>query len=128
MSWYLTIRADPEYSRFEASTRLLEFFCALPELRQTAPVAFESVPGVPWVVVFLAAYDSHGSYTTDGSLIPQVNVVELICSSSGDPAWFETLAGRIAALLSWAAFEDHEDRHVWPHDRPSPGVAAAQDV
>lgn len=114
MSWYLTIRSDAEYSRSVETAALVELLATLPELRQTGPVAFASAPGAPWVAVTLAACRPDGGYASDGSFLPRVNVVELVCSSSGDPAWYESLAGRIAAFLGWSAFEDAENRQVWP--------------
>jgi hypothetical protein len=126
VSWYLTIRGAPDYSRFAATAPLVEFLAAQPELRQTGPVAFQAAEGRPWVAVMMAACDPAGNYATDGALLPRVNVVELVCSYSGDPAWYEGLAGRIAGFLGWAAFEDHEGRQVWPpaEQRPAePGAA-----
>lgn len=114
MSWYLTIRGAPDYSRFAATAPLVKFLAAMPELSQTGPVAFQASHGKPWVDVILAACDSTGNYASDGALLPRVNVVELVCSYTGDPAWYDSLAGRIAGFLDWSAFEDHEDRQVWP--------------
>jgi hypothetical protein len=108
VSWYITIRSDAGYSRFAATAPLIEFLAAMPELRQTGPVAFEAAEGRPWVCVILAHCDPNGNYCTDGAFHPQVNVVELVCSYSGDPAWYDALAGRIAGYLGWLAFEDHE--------------------
>jgi hypothetical protein len=114
VSWYLTICSDACFSRFAATAPLVDFLAAMPELRQTGPVAFESAPGFPWVAVILAACNPAGNYACDGTFLPQVNIVELICSYSGDPAWYDALAGRIARFLGWSAFEDHEARLVWP--------------
>ena len=55
-----------------------------------------------------------GDYACAGSYPTKVNVVELVCSYSGDIAWYDSLAIRIATFLGWTAFEDHEDRQVWP--------------
>ncbi|HET6572853.1 MAG TPA: hypothetical protein VFG68_04565 [Fimbriiglobus sp.] len=114
MSWYLTIRSDARYSAFAATDRLVEFLAAMPELRQTGPVDFQAADGQPWVAVMMAACSPEGNYATDGEFLPRVNVVELVCSSSGDPEWYDALAGRIAAFLGWSAFVDHEERQVWP--------------
>ena len=114
MSWYLTIRGAPDYSRFAATAQLVEFLAAMPELRQTSPVQFEAANGQPWVCLILANCDPRGNYRTDGAFLPRVNVVELVCSHSGDPRWYDALACRIAAFLDWSAFEDHEERQVWP--------------
>lgn len=114
MSWYLTIRGAPDYSRFAATATLAEFLAAMPELRQTGPVAFEGAAGRPWVSVILAACSPDGAFASDGAPLPWVNTVELACSYSGDPAWYDALAGRIALFLGWSAFEDHEARQVWP--------------
>lgn len=112
MSWYLTIRSAPDYSRFAATISLVEFLSAQPELRQTGPLAFQSVDGQPWVTVMMASCSREGNYAIEGELIPRVNVVELICSYSGDPDWYEMLARRIAEFLGWSAFAD--ERQVWP--------------
>ena len=112
MSWYLTIRGAPNYSRFAPTAPLVGFLAAMPELRQTGPVAFQAADGQPWLAVMMAACSPAGSYATDGQFLPRVNVVELVCSHSGDPAWYESLAGRVAGFLGWSAFED--ERQVWP--------------
>lgn len=114
VSWYLTIRGAPDYSRFTATAPLVEFLAAMPELRQAGPTAFEGAAGQPWVSVILAACSPEGSYASDGAPLPRINVVELVCSYSEDPAWYGALAGRVAGLLGWSAFEDHEARQVWP--------------
>jgi hypothetical protein len=114
VSWYLTIRGAPDYSRFAAAAPLLEFLAAMPELSQTGPVAFQASDGQPWVAVMMAVCDSTGNYASDGAFLPRVNVVQLVCSYSGDPAWYDALAGRIAGFLGWSAFDDHEERQVWP--------------
>jgi hypothetical protein len=110
----LTIRSDARYSAFAATAPLVEFLSAMPELRQTGPVAFEAADGHPWVAVIMAAGSPEGNYASDGAFLPRVNVVELVCSHSGDPAWYDALAGRIAGFLGWSAFENHEGRQVWP--------------
>ena len=105
MSWYLTIRSDSAYSRFTDTAELVGFLAALPELRQTGPIAFEAESGQPWVAVMLAACNSTGCYAIDGKFIPKINVVELVCSYSNDDAWYRSLAGRIAVFLGWFVFE-----------------------
>jgi hypothetical protein len=93
---------------------LVEFLSALPELQRTGPDAFRAAAGQPWVSVIVAASDPAGNYSSDGELPPRVNLVELVCSYSGDPSWYDALAGRIAGFLGWVAFEHHERRQVWP--------------
>ena len=127
MSWYLTIRSDAGYSRFAPTAPLVEFLAAMPELRQTGPVAFEAAACQPWVSITLAACSPAGNYAADGAFVPSVNVVELVCSDAGSPAWYDALAGRIAGFLGWSAFEDHEGRRVWPpaeQTQAEPGAAA----
>lgn len=114
MFWYLTIRSDDDYSMSVATAPLVEFLAAMPELQQTGPVAFESATGQPWVAIVLAQCSPAGNYASDGTFVPFVNVVELVCSDTGDPTWYEALSGRIAAFLGWSAFEDHEERRVFP--------------
>ncbi len=128
MSWYLTIRADASYSRFAATVPLVEFLAAMPELRQTSPAAFQAADGQSRVTIMLAACDSAGSYASDGASLPKFNVVELICSSFGDPAWYDALAGRIAAFLGWSVFEDHEARQVWPPIGPTQAEPAPAEL
>jgi hypothetical protein len=100
-------------SQVAETRQLVEFLATLPELRQTGPVAFEGAPGQPWVSVILAKRGSTGGYHTDGSFIPKIDIVELVCSSSEDSSWYDGLASRIAAFLGWNAYEEHENRLVW---------------
>ncbi len=50
----------------------------------------------------------------DGDWPDEVNVIELICSSFGNEAWYESLASQIASHLGWSVFNEHEDRPVYP--------------
>jgi hypothetical protein len=118
VAWYLTIRSDARYSSFVATAPLVEFLAARPELRQTGPVAFQAADGQPWVAVTMAECSPEGNYASDGAFLPRVNVVELVCSHTGDPGWYESLASRIAAFLGWEAVEEHEARRVWPVAEP----------
>jgi hypothetical protein len=106
VSWYLTIRSDAGYLRFAATAPLIEFLAAMPELRQSGPVAFEAAMGQPWVAVILATCDSDGNYGSSDATPPQVNVVELVCSYSGNPVWYDALANRIAEYLGWSVFDE----------------------
>lgn len=112
MSRYLTIRADARHSAFAATSPLVAFLATLPELRKTGPVAFEAAEGQPWVAVIMTVCSPEGTYASGGAYLPQVNVVELVCSDAGDPAWYDALAVRIAEFLGWSAFEDHEERQL----------------
>lgn len=114
MSWYLTIRSDDRYSKFAETASLIAFLGAIPELRQTNPNSFGSVEGKPWVQIMMAVCDSKGNYGNNGECLLQINVVELVCSHSGNPDWYDGLAARIAKFLGWSAIEDHEGRQVWP--------------
>ena len=114
MTWYLTIRGAADYSRFATTAALVEFLAALPELRQTGPVSFESAEAQPWVHIILASCHPDGGYASTGSFVQQINVVELVCSDSSHASWYDALAGRIARFLDWSAFDDHEGRQVWP--------------
>jgi len=113
MAFYLTIRSDEACSRWSATDPLVAFLRGLSELRQTAPLAFEGAPGAPWVAVILAASE-RGNYASDGSWTQRVNVVELVCSDEGDPAYYEALAAKIAAFLGYEAVEEASGRRVWP--------------
>lgn len=114
LSWYLTIRGAADYSLYTATAPLVEFLAAMPDLRQTTPVTFEAADERPWTAVMLGVSDSAGCYAAEGAFLPRVNVVELTCSNSADPSWYLELAGRIADFLAWSAFNDHEERQVWP--------------
>ena len=114
MSWYLTIRGAPDYSQFAATAPLVEFLAMMPELRQIGTASFQAADGQPWVSVMMFVCDKQGSYISYKALLPQINVVEVVCSCSCDPSWYEDLAGRIAGFLDWSAFEDYEERQVWP--------------
>lgn len=118
MSWYLTIRGAPNYSRFTATAPLVEFLAAMPELRQTGPLAFQAADGQPWVAVTMAACDPDGNYASDGAFLSRINVVELACSHAGDSEWYDALASRIARFLGWSAYENHEGRRVWSPAEP----------
>jgi hypothetical protein len=114
VSWYLTIRSDAQYSQFADTAHLVGYLASIPELRQMGPTLFGSATGQPRVLVMMAACSPAGNYSNDGEFIPQVNVVELVCHYDGDPTWYESLASRIASFLGWSAFEDNEDRQIWP--------------
>lgn len=116
MTWYLTIYPPAGRPRSVETRSLVDFLASLPELQQTGPISFEAAPGQPWVHVVLAS-GSPWSYSSDGSFVPQIHVVELICSYSWDGAWYDALARRIAAFLGWVAVEESEDRQVWPIER-----------
>jgi hypothetical protein len=114
MSWYFTVRFDPSYSRFAATAPLIDFLGAMPELRQTGPMAFEAISGFPGVTVILAECSPAGNYSSDGLFLPRVNIVELVCSNAGDTSWYEAFANRIATFLNWEAVELLEDRLIAP--------------
>ena len=111
MWWYLTIRADPNYSRAVETDALVEFLRSLPELIQTETNTFSNAPGQPWVSLTLA--DSRdGSYADHGERHPFVNLVDVVCSDEYDGGWYDALAARIAAFLGWEALEATADRTV----------------
>jgi hypothetical protein len=114
VSWYLTIRSDSRYSQLTTTAELVEFLAAIWGLRQTGLMAFQAAEGSPWVSVVLAKCGPEGSYSVGEEFLPQINVVELVCSEYSDPAWYDALASRIAEFLGWSAFEDHPRRQVWP--------------
>lgn len=113
MSWYLTIRSDPTYSRSVAGGPLVEFLRSLPELVQTGPQEFRNSPGSPWVVLCFADADAVGCYSIRNTLPTTVNVVELICGSN-DEEWYASLARQVAAFLRWEAVEEHNGRIFYP--------------
>jgi hypothetical protein len=113
MSWYLTVRRDPSYSRYAAVGPLLEHLQTLPELVQTGPQEFRNAPGLPWVCLCLAKADAAGCYAIGDTQSPTVNVVELVCGD-GDELWYESLAQRVATFLHWEAVDEHGRRTVYP--------------
>src|SRR4051794_1609896 len=106
MTWYLTIRADPNYSQSTPVGTLVGHLRSLPELVQTGPQEFRSAPGSPWVSLCFARADAAGNYAIGDVLPPTVNKVQLVCGD-GDEQWYESLARRVAAFLRWQAVEDH---------------------
>jgi hypothetical protein len=108
VSWYLTIRSDTRYSQYISSAPLIDFLASMPELRQSGPLVFQASDGKPWVSVMLAACRPDGSYNSNGLFLPQVNVVELVCSDSADREWYEILADRIAVFLGWSVLDEYE--------------------
>jgi hypothetical protein len=106
MTWYLTIRGAPDYSRFTATLPLVEFLTSMLELRQTGPQSFEARNDHPWVSVGLAVCDPAGSYAIQGATPPLVNLVSVACSETNDTSWHRALADRIASFLGWSVCED----------------------
>lgn len=113
MSWYLTIRPDPTYSRSTPTGLLVEHLRSFPELVQTGPQEFRNAPGSPWVSLCFAKADAVGNYAIGDDLPSSVNVVELICGD-GDERWYESLARRVAAFLRWEAVEERSGRTIHP--------------
>lgn len=97
---------------------MVEFLATLADLRQSGPVTFEGAPGQPWVHVILAKSAPTGGYASDGSFIPIIDIVELVCSHSENADWYDRLAARIAAFLGWVAVEK-ENRQVWLPTAPT---------
>lgn len=86
-----------------------------PELQAQSAMVFANRPGQPWVQVVLAKTAASGGYCVDGRFVPEIDVIELVCSSRHhEPLWYDRLAARIAAFLQWQAVEEHEDRCIWP--------------
>jgi hypothetical protein len=106
VSWYLTILPTGKRAAVADTRRLVDFLASLPELQQTGPIAFGAAPGQPWVAVILAKTGPTGGYASDGSLIPEIDIVELVCSYHGDSAWYEALAQRIAEFLGWEVAQE----------------------
>ena len=116
MTRYITLRSDGDYSSHADRTSLANFLSRVPGLHQVGPQEFRSASDQPWVSVVLAASDKNGNYRVGDEPPVNINVVELICSSGGDASWYHALAGQIAEFLGWVAYEDHENRRVWPED------------
>jgi hypothetical protein len=114
MSWYLTITPPAGQAQIADTRKVVELLSSIPELHQTGPMTFGTVAGQPWMSVILAKRNRTGGYSTDGASLGSIDIVELVCSHTGDTAWYDSLAVRIAASLGWIAVEEHEDRLVWP--------------
>src|SRR5262245_65792728 len=61
MSWYLTVRPDPTYSRSTPVGPLVEYLRSLPELVQAGPQEFRNAPGSPWVSLYFSRADAAGN-------------------------------------------------------------------
>ena len=85
--------------------------------------------GLDWLHVTIAACDGAGNYAAhEGRVPPQVNMVELICSSAdGHPAYAaaRVLAAGIADLLGWEV-TDSESGEVLYAGPAAAGVYAAR--
>jgi len=115
MSWYITLRADAQYTGFVAAEDLCGFLAAQPELQQMGPQEFVNANACPPLRVVMASCQADGGYSiAPKQVFAQVNVVELLCTYSAPPEWYEALATRIAVFLGWQAFEDSEGRQIWP--------------
>jgi hypothetical protein len=78
-------------------------------LQQTGAMQFGSTSELPSVLVMLEKCNSNGGYASNGEYIPEINIIELICYSDENLAWYEQLAAQIAIFLGWEAWEDDED-------------------
>ena len=112
MSWYLTIRPDPSYTRSTPAGPLVEHLRAMPELVQAGPLEFRNAPDSPWVSLILAWADGSGNYAAGAATPAMINVVELVCGE-GDEYWYESLAGRVAAFLGWEVVGEHGRRIIY---------------
>ncbi|MFO0798330.1 MAG: hypothetical protein U0804_12705 [Gemmataceae bacterium] len=122
MSWYLTIRPDPHYTRSTPLGPLFEYLQSLPELVQVKPVEFRSAPGLPWVTLVLAKADMAGNYAVGDDVLSAVNVVELVCGD-GEEEWYEALALKVATFLRWEVVDEHSGQPLVPGRSPPPPSA-----
>lgn len=115
MTWYITLCAPAGAAARIPAQPVLDFLATQPELQAQAAMVFANRPGQPWVQVVLAKTGANGGYCVDGTFVPEIDVIELICSSAyHEPLWYDRLAARIAAFLQWQAVEEYEDRCIWP--------------
>jgi hypothetical protein len=112
MSWYITIRSDPDYGRTADPNTIAAFLRTLP-LVQSGVNTFMSAPGQPWVSITLAM-SNQGSYADRGVPLAAINVVDMVCSYEHDESWYDALASRIAAVLGWEAVDENAERKIWP--------------
>lgn len=83
MYWYLTIRANDDYSHYAETTSLIEFLAKIPALQQIDRMAFSNTANYPWLSLIIAKCNSAGSYAQPpNTFSTDFNVVELICSNS----------------------------------------------
>jgi hypothetical protein len=108
MTWYLEIRADASYRGFMHTSAMVDFLRTMPELRQTGPMRFDSA-GKTWCIVALLHCDDAGCYSSTGTFLPAINLVELFCSYHGNPLWYRRLAGRIARFARWSIYDQSRD-------------------
>jgi hypothetical protein len=125
MTWYLTIRSDSTYSNSVATPQLLDLVATLPELSHAGPASFTSAPGQPWLSLIVAKADSACCYVVGETLPSTANILEMVCSDTEEPTWYEALAIRIGASLGWEVLEEHEGRRILPL---KPGKDEAEDV
>ncbi|GAA2740342.1 hypothetical protein [Kitasatospora cinereorecta] len=105
MYWYLTVRSDSHYGESVPTSVLVEYLDSVPGLRRADLACYRAEDGLEWLDVTIAACDSAGNYAAHaGRVPPQVNMVELICSSAGGRPAYEAarvVAAGIADLLGW---------------------------
>lgn len=83
MYWYLTIRANADYSHYAETTSLIEFLATIPALQQIDRMVFSNTADHPWLSLIIARCNSAGSYAQPpNTFSTDFNVVELICSNS----------------------------------------------
>lgn len=112
MTWYITIRSDPSYSRTVDPRSVASFLASVPELVQTGINTFSNAAGNPWVRLVLAM-SKDGSYADHGQPHAAINLIDVLCGGQHDPGWYDSLARRIAAFLDWEAVDEVSGRTLW---------------
>jgi hypothetical protein len=114
MSWYITIRSDNTYSQFIEIAEISAYLTHTLGLGQTSPLSFFTKPEMLPCQVIIAKCNSSGNYNNNDLTILHINVIELICPYTDNELWYDLLASKIASFLNWKAFEDMEERRIWP--------------
>ncbi|MFJ4572037.1 hypothetical protein ACIP4W_11495 [Streptomyces sp. NPDC088846] len=122
---YLTVRSDCRYGESVATCVLVEYLDSVSGLQRTDPAFYRAEDGLDWLHVTIAACDGAGNYVAHEGRVPQrVNMVELICSSTGGHPAYEAarvLAAGIADLLGWEVTDSESDEVLYD---PGPVAAA----
>ncbi|GAA2145210.1 hypothetical protein GCM10009760_33610 [Kitasatospora kazusensis] len=109
MTWYLVIRSDARYGESVPASALTAYLDSLPELRRTDLSGYTAATGpLGSVELVIASCAPSGGYAAYPDRLPaEINLVELICSSSRSSFAAErSLAERIAERLGWEVVDD----------------------
>lgn len=119
--WYLTLTPPTDRPGSIDSQPVIDFLLGLPELQRSGAMSFQAAPGQPWLDMALAkTHADSGGYAVYDAFVPQIDILELVCSEADQAQWYDDLACRIAQRLDWIAVEEQEARRLWP---PAPSMS-----